>query len=140
MSVDPGVRKCGVAVWRSGALVRAYTTAEAPEGEVPPELLELPSDAVWVVETPRSYPVLRVTHRDVARLRSAAFAIETAVQPSTWRVVYPADWKGQMPKRVCRERIRGRLAPEELDCVAGRVTHDAWDAVGVGLWALGRFR
>lgn len=55
--------------------------------------------------------------------------------------VYPADWKGQVPKEVMTARIRNKLTPEELACVklAGKTKdHNTFDAVGIFLWKEGR--
>lgn len=58
----------------------------------------------------------------------------------------PAEWTGgQLPKSKTGDpwksprgiRVRSRLSPEEIKCV--QPSHDAIDAVGIGLWRLGRF-
>ncbi len=49
----------------------------------------------------------------------------------------PGDWKGQVPKAIHHERIRRVLSTKELGLVS-RVDHNVMDAVGLGLWALGR--
>ena len=56
----------------------------------------------------------------------------------------PAEWIGQLPKATSGDpwtsprgaRVRARLGAEEL--AACENTHDAIDAVGLGLWSLGR--
>jgi hypothetical protein len=45
------------------------------------------------------------------------------------------DWKGQLPKGVVANRIQKILG--EKDCAS--IKSHAWDAVGIGLWAAGRF-
>lgn len=57
----------------------------------------------------------------------------------------PAEWTGQLPKSKTGDpwlsprgaRIKGKLQPGELSKVPAQ--HDAIDALGLGLWALGRF-
>jgi hypothetical protein len=52
-------------------------------------------------------------------------------------LVKPSQWKGQLPKAIANRRVAailGEKACRELDIQ----TH-AWDAVGIGLWKLGRF-
>lgn len=57
----------------------------------------------------------------------------------------PAEWIGQVPKATSGDpwssprgaRVRARLMGNEIACI--EVNHDAIDAVGLGLWALGRF-
>lgn len=46
----------------------------------------------------------------------------------------PSEWKGQLPKEVCQERIEKILKRS----FKGDSNH-AVDAIGIGLWALGRF-
>lgn len=55
----------------------------------------------------------------------------------------PAEWKGQTPKSVSERRTRKLLTPEETRVLAGcgvsaALLHNVIDAVGIGLWALGR--
>ena len=51
-------------------------------------------------------------------------------------VVNPSEWKGQTPKDVIQRRIIRTLGQEKCNEL-GIKTH-AWDAVGIGLWAMGR--
>lgn len=59
----------------------------------------------------------------------------------------PAEWCGQLPKTTRKSgfatspktlRIRSRLTPDELEAIAGIASHDAMDAIGLGLHALDR--
>ena len=52
--------------------------------------------------------------------------------------VLPISWKGQLPKSIVRDRIRGVLGKKETEILG--VRSHAWDAVGIGLWKLGRTR
>ena len=66
--------------------------------------------------------------------------------------VAPSDWKGQLDKEVMCRRVWGRLSEEErknvertprggglhFDGYEGGVRHDTLDAVGLGLFQLGR--
>ena len=58
------------------------------------------------------------------------------LHPSTVIVVTPGDWKGQLPKAVVMGRVLNRLGPRV--CERLQIKSHAWDAVGIGLWALGR--
>jgi hypothetical protein len=60
-----------------------------------------------------------------------------AFHQCTVHVVTPNEWKGQLQKDVVIRRIQRTLTPERCDDL-GIKTH-AWDAVGIGLWAMGRF-
>jgi len=48
------------------------------------------------------------------------------------------DWKGQLPKVVVTRRIR-KILGDEI-CTKLHIESHAWDAVGLGLWALGKFQ
>jgi len=54
----------------------------------------------------------------------------------------PARWKGQVDKGVIESRVRERLSPQELSKVEafGSKAHNVWDAVGIGLFHLGRLK
>ena len=59
-----------------------------------------------------------------------------SLQPCDVHVVTPQEWKGQLPKTIIQsrlERVLGKKTCRDL----GIKTH-AWDAVGIGLWAMGR--
>lgn len=60
--------------------------------------------------------------------------------------VVPSGWKGQMTKDVVTGRVTSRLSEEERAIMAAgmaeappSVRHNAIEAVGIGLWKLGRF-
>jgi hypothetical protein len=58
-------------------------------------------------------------------------------------LVKPAAWKGQTPKDVHNARVLARLTPGELAMVDGSgipmsLRNNVIDAIGLGLWKLGR--
>jgi len=63
-------------------------------------------------------------------------------------LVLPRDWKGQVPKKVHHPRILSKLTPGELKIVNHQLQYlfsekakgDMMDAVGLGLFWLGRCR
>ncbi|WP_338865154.1 hypothetical protein [Myxococcus stipitatus] len=61
---------------------------------------------------------------------------------ATRRSVYPRDWKGTLDAGAFIERIKQRLSPVEHLRVellgAASLHHNVWDAIGIGLHALGR--
>lgn len=62
---------------------------------------------------------------------------EKAIQHYWTPILVPVnDWKGQLPKEVVVERIKEDY-PEVENF---NVKSHAWDAVGIGLYALGRFK
>lgn len=53
--------------------------------------------------------------------------------------VEPSQWKGQLPKKTCNNRIKMILEQKRLYGNVGRVSTHALDAIGIGLWAVGEF-
>jgi len=49
--------------------------------------------------------------------------------------VTPNEWKGQLPKSVVIRRLQKRFGPGATQ----DWEKDGWDAVGIGLWKLGKF-
>lgn len=70
----------------------------------------------------------------LAFLVGAVGAALTLEVDCDFSVVTPQEWKGQLPKSIVRDRIIQRLGKGQ---VAGVKTH-AWDAIGIGLWRLGK--
>jgi hypothetical protein len=52
------------------------------------------------------------------------------------RLVYPGQWKGQVPKDIHNRRVLAKLTPEERALVPN--DHNAIDATGLLLWSLER--
>lgn len=72
----------------------------------------------------------------------AAFAAYLAdyCDPQTVSV-FPAQWKGQVPKAVMTKRIQSRLSPDEeakVQKFSKTYDHNTYDAVGILLWDMGR--
>ena len=55
---------------------------------------------------------------------------------ATVHAIQPGEWKGQLPKDVVKRRIEQRLG--RATCRRLNIRSHAYDAVGIGLWALGR--
>lgn len=58
------------------------------------------------------------------------------------KFVHPDVWKGSVPKHIHTKRVLARLDRNELELVQAirpkSLQHNAIDAVGIGLWTLGR--
>lgn len=52
-------------------------------------------------------------------------------------LVKPSEWKGQLSKAIVERRLREKIGNKACDRLG--IESHAWDAVGIGLWALGRF-
>lgn len=57
------------------------------------------------------------------------------------RRVFPSQWKGNVPKAIHNERVLAKLTPAELAVIPklpATKLHNVIDAIGLGLFALGR--
>ena len=154
LAIDPGIRGVGAAVFVDRILrVAAYVVNPATEGNGPAEIIAL-ARAVWawmpyrapdevVMEWPQVYRAgkLKGDPNDLLPLPAIGTAI--AMKCGAVRAVryLPHEWKGNLTKEVCHERVRERLQAEELPRIpvlAAKVLHNVLDAVGVGLHHVGR--
>lgn len=161
LAVDPGLRWCGCALGLRGGLGNSTLTKAAlvlntiKEERGPrawramAQMVEvwvrfsvpMPLDLELYVEVPRIYPQSDQRKGDLNDLIELAGVVGALT--SYWRSVsfyYPADWKGQVPKKIMTERIRKKLRPEELDKIvsSGAKDHNTLDAVGIFLHSVGR--
>lgn len=148
IAVDLGKTKVGVSVFWVGlegaALVRAFTLA-AERGSTPKQVALLVRaeiftplfPAVWVCEWPKKYDYKRKQHKDLDSLHEVGYAL--AQLHGGWAEMYlPGEWKGNVPKTPHHKRIERALTPDERALMPPKSDHDAWDAVGIGLFATGR--
>jgi len=168
LSVDPGLRGCGCALWRDGQLVRAaYRLGNSDQNASFADVVESMAYSVYlfawdyrpndedgnphavVIERQRVYGG-RAKRGDASDLIDVAVVVGTVVgrlgAPS--RIVLPQEW-GCAEKSVNMERAKRDLSPAELTRVElpgsrGRVNkklaENVWDAVAIGLWALRQAR
>lgn len=175
LSIDPGLRKCGSALWRNGQLVAAQLIVGDARGsldeagvveKIVSEIetwVQLESsfeflryqNSKMVCEYPRTYGgrAKKGDANDLVGVALVAGAVLGRLAcPS--RLVLPEDWKGSAPKPqgkaeylrdgyVVEQRATLKLSSGELTRVRlpgkdWRKALDVWDAVGIGLWALGR--
>jgi hypothetical protein len=137
-SCDPGVNFLGLARWRAGELERAWAH---PTNKI--DELWFHSDPVVVEMPQKDGRTRRVRMKDVLNLTAAAGRI-TGRTDGDAIFVTPKQWKGSLPKDVMHERITARLNDRE----PGRIERaprkkergDILDAIGIGLWQLGRLR
>lgn len=94
-----------------------------------------------IVEWPQIYKGDPRDPNHLLGLAGMAMAIVTRLHPGTVQSVLPRTWKGTLDGDAMTERIAGRLRPEELQRIApcpASLRHNVLDAVGLGLWHLGR--
>jgi hypothetical protein len=165
LTIDPGLRWCGVAVgdikskvltdcaliknpetkardgsaWSGMAqAVKAWADARGPFEQI-------------VCETPMQYQAghhggKRVDPDDILQLQGVVGALAGLLSTNkvSLRTIYPYVWKGQLPKEVCYNRIKSRLTDTELGLLknakcAESLRHNIGDAVGIYLVAVDRF-
>jgi hypothetical protein len=148
VSIDPGLQVCGLAAWQDGALVRARLVKNPRDdwtgmlGAVDEEINRWAGlDDEIIIELPQVYQRIK-SKGDPNDLVRIAVLVGAIVARRTHKLYLPAEWKGQTPKDVTELRARKRLSEEELAHVelptAKGLTHNVWDAVGLGLRHLGR--
>lgn len=146
VSIDPGARKIGVAVFRPDTrLCRVATVSARHDSKAVAALLNWLGEVdnlAFVCELPVKYPHKRKFHKDIDRL--LAFLRNC---PWSWDAQFkPREWKSSVGtthtrggKLVHHRRLRDALTESELLVMPALGTEpDAWDAVGIGLFALGR--
>ncbi len=156
LALDPGIRGCGVAFFIDGKLSYCdYVKNPAKTGNRITEIRDMAlAIKGWgeyaneiVCEYPQVYTasLSKGDNNDLLALAgvgSALAALHPQVRVTT---VLPREWKGQLTKEACEARIRSRLDTAELailDAMVKRVgakSHNAVDACGIGLHAVGRF-
>jgi hypothetical protein len=128
ISIDPGASQ-GVALFVGGRL--AWVGPRLPEGVSPARVVIERPGAVW-----------KGTTRDVIALAWRGGRVEGEAR-AKWpgarvETVEPVQWKGSVPKTIHQPRILRKLDAQEAR-IAEACNSDQIDAIGIGLWALGRF-
>jgi hypothetical protein len=110
------------------------------------------------IEMPQFYPRGHKRPNDLIKLAFTAGRLVGASGVAEMGYGYeatyflPHEWKGNIPKETCNNRARMRLQPDELAVLAAcenvilayggggkSVLHNVLDAIGIGLFAVGRF-
>jgi hypothetical protein len=57
--------------------------------------------------------------------------------------IEPVRWKGSMEKKICNRAVEAKLLPQEIQilnkCGNKSTRHNILDAIGIGLFCVGRF-
>lgn len=168
LSIDPGLRDCGMALWTGEGRLLA---ADLARGAQDTGIVNHPAWAhmacavlnmfhCWagrqlvydgeqlhlVCEFPKVYTAgkSKGDPEDLLQLAGVVGMIcplFAGIQ-STARIVRPHQWKGSVRKDIMTARIMAYLEADELVCCNPRVpkslAHNMFDAVGIGLWHFGR--
>jgi len=148
IAVDPG-RVLGVAVFRNSilldvGLLSAPTIRELHYGLF--QLLEAHKPNQGIVEVPQVYQQRRWKGdpNDLIDVAVIAGVAGAALAPFCETLfIKPHVWKGSRPKAVDNEYTLSKLTEMEREIVDGAgltktKSHNAIDAIGIGLWALER--
>ncbi len=153
LSIDPGLRHCGVGLFRDKTLTRA-ALVRSPEKKVrgPAAWLAM-ANAVkaWVGDIPLDklavevMPVYRYDglqkRRDLLQLQGVVGATCGLVWAREYVGLEPREWKGTVKADVMLVRIEKRLTPAEVRVIEQcppSLRHNTIDGVGVGLHCIGR--
>lgn len=162
ISFDPGLREAGLAVFTNGLLTSAFlvrnpntkdrggrawramgqTVFRTLNSSAPNALIS----GVFVSEIPQVYregKSANVSPDDLTNLTGVVGCVIGFLDPSEVKTYVPAEWKGQVPKKIHNDRIEAALNMDEvkvLDAVKcpASLLHNVVDAIGVGLFELGR--
>lgn len=150
MTVDPG-KNLGWAVFEDGRLIEAGLIVDDSRPG-PPWLLRVvegvdnvcaqyvPDEVV--IEIPQVYQqrLLKGDPNDLVDVAVIAGAAAATVVPfATPQLIRPHVWKGNRPKAVDNWHTFEVLDDEEKSKIpSGAKRHNVLDAVGIGLWKLGR--
>ena len=156
LCVDPGLRGCGVAEFKGLDLTRAaYVKNPVEHGRGYAAHVSMGrAVAAWAgverfaavhIEHPRIYPGAGQQKGDLNDLLdvvAVGSAVATFFTPDANLVtVFPSDWKGNVPKDMMTERIRRALEDGErgrIEKCPASLMHNVLDAIGIGLWKMGR--
>ncbi len=160
ITIDPSSHSSGVAIWQEQTLIGAYVAkAEGDPINMARAIFALCSAEFWfskhavVIETQQEFAGQRPRIADLIKLATTTGVIAGYLSYAGHGIgfVLPSEWKGQIPKPgrvsqpyIVAERCKRLLRPEELEAVqipsSKRACWDVWDAIGIGLVALGRAR
>lgn len=161
LALDPSIRSAGVAIFHVGECVAA-ARIQVAASKVPPAercLAMVRQIVAWcapwrisavVTEWPQIYRASKSEGdpNDLTGLAGVGMGVIGRLSehvPFSVKSPTPAEWAGALPKSTRGDpwasarglRIAKRLSATERARVPD--SHDALDAVGLGLWACGRF-
>lgn len=159
LSVDPGSRDLGWAFFDGGRLLEcglSRTRLIGIEEKARAHYSNLTTrffgkgQIQIVIEKPEVYQqrFWKGDPRDLIDLAVVAGAL--IPWTSNARMVFPKEWKGQVPREIEAKRTIAKLNADEIrvhqtptglgtpETVPPSLVHNVTSAIGIGLWALGR--
>lgn len=142
LAIDPGTRSTGFAFFDSGKLERVVRVTKLRcnnLGIMPYEEIRKWKGCVshLACEVPQIYPQSKADPNDMIPVALLAGALIGYFSAAFVKMPRPREWKGQVPKAIHNARTLAKLTDDERALCAGH-SHDELDAVGIGLWYLGR--
>ena len=142
LSVDPGTKDMGWALWQGDRMVRCGIARGQDWIEA---VLNMPPLTVGqlFIEDQQIYRNSRINAHSLLSVARVVGAVVFYYNTPLTVLVLPRAWKGQLPKEVCGRRTISKLDPAE-QAVLGKtnyaksIRHNLIDAIGIGLWGLGR--
>jgi hypothetical protein len=145
IAIDPG-RIFGMAIFKKGVLYKTFE--EKNRAFVNTALgLELFGKQVsskfrFVIELPQIYPI-RKWKGDPNDILDIAVFVGVCIGAfasniGTLDLVRPSEWKGAVPKEIDHKRTLDMLMEKEKEVIKKKKSSHVLDAIGLGLWALGR--
>lgn len=164
LAIDPSIRSSGVALFEGGCLRASNVIKLSTRGDAGARCMRMANEIlIWtashelecprtlVLEWPQIYRSVKSKGdpNDLIGLAGVSMAVagllhyslmsndEKVLEIKTFK---PSEWIGQTPKSARVERLRGRFSEKELHIFnSTRSSHDAVDAMGIGMFSLGRF-
>lgn len=140
LTIDPGA-VTGWALWSADALAACGLSTPPAAGRYD----HANGIADVYIERPVIYPRSKARPNDIITLAVNAGEWGGRYHYATVHYVEPRTWKGTIDKAVHHPRIRAALTDREAAVLAAAEAgvakskrHNLLDAVGIGLWALGR--
>ncbi len=151
IAVDPGKRSAGVSVFNNGLLEdMAFIRADGPIEVIAGVLSWFGSSQGldWVcTEGQQVYGRGVGNPNDLLPLSFVCGGIQSVFDVQKRFMPLPRQWKGSVPKEIFARRIMLELTPEELKIfdekkkdIPKSLLHNVVDAIGLGLYAVGRMK
>lgn len=152
VSIDPGLRVSGVAVFADKKLVRAaavHNPNRTERGlqawidmavEIKDWVGSVEAVGVLVIESQQIYRGLKVNPDDILQLTGVSAACAMGIPAERYVSYLPREWKGQVPRTIYSNRVYGKLTEAERAVIEPCGTdplRDVTHAVGLGWTFLG---
>lgn len=138
---DPSTVATGKAIFTDSRLYHVEVIEAKGLDDMLVQLSPMGLGEYAVVETPQSYPRDPVPCDDLIKIAVVSGACRAHF--TTSEGVFPRVWSRGRPLKVNTERAKLLLSSEEIakvEAVRKAVRGDAWSAVCIGLWKLGRLK